>query len=1300
MPETLLDERFRLDAVVARGGMGEIWRATDLRTSSPVAVKRMLAGQPADAEEHDRARLLREIQALQGLEHPNLVRCLGWGSDADHRPYLVLEWLRGEDLARRQRRQPLSLDEAALVVGQALDGLAAAHRAGVIHRDIKPSNLFLSAGGAVKVLDFGLARLADRLTRITRSGCVTGTLYYLAPEQVQGGMPVDHRADIYAAGVVLYELVTGRLPFEAEEPVAVMLKILSESPDLPGMLREDLPDWLEHVILRAMMRAPDARFQTAEAMLDALSSRRDWTAQTVVSQVRPGLEPSRPGAAAVEQRLVCLLCAAPAGTASRLSAEVVRPAVEQLGGVSYALVGGQAVGIFGLSRTTGEEALAGARAGLRALEASEQGALRLLLSTVRLNVAQGLQLDTRDLDRLSRALTGLPSGELVVDAATQALLGDRAQLAVRGEHRVLAGLVRRGAARRRVLGVEIPMLGREAELAALQATFARAVENGEPEALLLVGSPGIGKSRLLAEARASIRQHCALCLEGRAEPSRQGTPYSLLADTLLRHADRADGGRTAEVPARLLPELLARHIDDPATRDEAGLFIAEAIGLTQEDGAIPEALRVARGDPQLMRERIGRAFETLLAAAAASGPVCLSLDDLQWADAESLELCEALLERLEDTPLLLLCAARPGVLETRPRLFRAVDGAHLQLEPVGRRPLRRLIAAAMGAAPSRELVDLVLERSGGNPYFAEELLAWMAARGFLERAGDRGWQLRAVPAADELPEGIEAAIQGRLDLLDLEDKELIKAVSVFGERLWEGGCAALGFSRAGEQLAGLERAELVVRQEHSRLAGEREWAFRHGLVRQVAHAMLPEERRRELHLAAARWLEAAGETDPAALAHHFRLGGDRARAATHLGRAGARNLAEGNLEQAADSFRAALEGGTGTEGERAARRLGLAKALYRLGRNDAARDELERLRPAPGTDHALEAIILRAKLHLGQTRAAEAEALLLEATAPLHGSADLELLFEARHALFWVIWVQGRYHDAGVEAEALLELIRRTEREDQASAAKMARAYYHAVAGDLSRTLALAREAVEHARAARHPYREMDSLLLLGYSLQSAGLYDEALDTLEQARALAARLRSRHHLASIQPCRGQILAERGQAEQARACFAEARQLAAALGDQRTMATALAYEARLLAAEGTAEHGEEAEALAREALALVAGKLPPVEAEVHLALARALLARGQGAPALEQARRGVALLDQLGDHEPYAVEILLAAHDAQLAEGQPAAAATLLQRARALLQERGARISDARVRDSFLSGVPHHERVIALSGQEG
>ena len=270
----ILSGRYRLIRSVAKGGMAEIWQASDLQTDAVVAVKRlhMLSVESSTA---DYRRLLREAEALRDLSHPNIVRYLDVGLDSTNHPFIVLEWLEGEDLAARRARGPVDLNTSLEVVRQALAGLACAHAKGIVHRDIAPRNLFIERGGAkevrVKLLDFGLARYSESvMTCLTRDGTFVGTLHYMAPEQLKGDIEPDHRVDLYALGVILYKLVTGRLPFDAPEPAMAVLKIISETPPWPTELNPDVPPWVEGVIMRAIMRSPSDRYPSAEEMLQAL----------------------------------------------------------------------------------------------------------------------------------------------------------------------------------------------------------------------------------------------------------------------------------------------------------------------------------------------------------------------------------------------------------------------------------------------------------------------------------------------------------------------------------------------------------------------------------------------------------------------------------------------------------------------------------------------------------------------------------------------------------------------------------------------------------------------------------------------------------------------------------------------------------------------------------------------------------------------------------------------------------------------------------------------------------------------
>lgn len=274
MTETLLGERYRLDELIGRGGMASVWRATDTVLGRDVAVKRLHAGLLADEEHAERFR--REALLVARLSHPNLVHLLDRGEDA-HGPYLVMELVEGEDLKTRLRREgALAPEEAARICGQVGRALAYAQAQGVVHRDIKAQNVLLTHDGAVKLADFGIARSidSDGQPGITRTDMLIGSADYLSPEQADG-RPVDARTDVYSLGIVLYECLTGRVPFRGDGFVAVAMKHCSEPMPDPRDANPDVPDWLAAVTLRAAAKEPDRRFPDAAAMVMALEAGPD-----------------------------------------------------------------------------------------------------------------------------------------------------------------------------------------------------------------------------------------------------------------------------------------------------------------------------------------------------------------------------------------------------------------------------------------------------------------------------------------------------------------------------------------------------------------------------------------------------------------------------------------------------------------------------------------------------------------------------------------------------------------------------------------------------------------------------------------------------------------------------------------------------------------------------------------------------------------------------------------------------------------------------------------------------------------
>ena len=271
-PGERLANRFELLRLIGRGGMGEVYAALDVDLEEQVAVKVLHADLLGDAGATQRFR--RELQLARKVTHPHVCRLFDLGRHTTPSGdvfFLTMELVEGETLAERLRRTgPMKVDEARPIVEQILHGLAAAHQAGIIHRDLKPSNIMLTGSRAV-IMDFGLARRDSTLMEgsLTSSGKVLGTLLYMAPEQLQGE-PVTERTDIYAIGLLLYEITTGQRPFGAGDSVAGALKRLTQAPAPPANLATDLPRNWSRTITAALEIDPQHRPATAQVLLDHL----------------------------------------------------------------------------------------------------------------------------------------------------------------------------------------------------------------------------------------------------------------------------------------------------------------------------------------------------------------------------------------------------------------------------------------------------------------------------------------------------------------------------------------------------------------------------------------------------------------------------------------------------------------------------------------------------------------------------------------------------------------------------------------------------------------------------------------------------------------------------------------------------------------------------------------------------------------------------------------------------------------------------------------------------------------------
>ena len=328
-PDTFGDG-FELVGEAGAGGMGFVYEAIDREHGTRVALK-VISGLPSP---NDRARFNAEAEVLERLSHPAIVNYVRHGVTARGEPYLAMEWLVGESLSVRLQRGPLSLVEAVTLGERVADALTHAHAAGIVHRDLKPSNIFLVDGKVEQahLIDFGVAKVADR--DLTQTGQMIGTPGYMAPEQVRGEKTVDHRADLFSLGCVLYRALTGRAPFDGVEVMEILARLLLEQPQPLDEVVLDAPPRLVHLVTALLAKEPARRLGAAAVACTELRAIRDAlaTADTVALAQRPDVIPApslatvvqtvaSPGRGRLRRRTLALIVAL--GVAAIVSAALI-----------------------------------------------------------------------------------------------------------------------------------------------------------------------------------------------------------------------------------------------------------------------------------------------------------------------------------------------------------------------------------------------------------------------------------------------------------------------------------------------------------------------------------------------------------------------------------------------------------------------------------------------------------------------------------------------------------------------------------------------------------------------------------------------------------------------------------------------------------------------------------------------------------------------------------------------------------------------------------------------------------------
>lgn len=277
----VLGERYQLQDPIGRGGMATIYRGRDMRMDRFVAIKVLREVYSTDPKFV--TRFQREAKAASALQHPNIVQVYDYGQ-SDGNYFIVMELVEGTDLRRYLRsRGVLAMDRAVIIAHDVALGLGAAHRRSIVHRDVKPQNIMVGRDGSIKLTDFGIASVYKDINdeRLTTTGMTLGTVQYYAPEQAQGEI-VSPAADVYALGIVMYEMLTGRTPFDGDTPVAVAMQHIQDAPVPPSQLNPNIPPALEEIILRCLEKIPEMRFRDGSTLARALELLGEENSETMV----------------------------------------------------------------------------------------------------------------------------------------------------------------------------------------------------------------------------------------------------------------------------------------------------------------------------------------------------------------------------------------------------------------------------------------------------------------------------------------------------------------------------------------------------------------------------------------------------------------------------------------------------------------------------------------------------------------------------------------------------------------------------------------------------------------------------------------------------------------------------------------------------------------------------------------------------------------------------------------------------------------------------------------------------------
>lgn len=1085
---------YRIHSRLGAGGMGEVYLAQDTRLGRKVAIKLLPRNLKQDQERVKRFE--REARAISALNHPNIITIheIGW---AEERHFIITEYVEGSTLRQLLADGPLRPALAIEIAIQVASALAAAHEVGIVHRDIKPENIMVRRDQLVKVLDFGLAKLltgrpvspvsdesrplaaafnlsASELdTEIkTIPGLVMGTPQYMSPEQVRGG-EVEAPSDIFSLGIVLYETITGEKPFTGKTTLEVLGAILEKEAAPLARCVPALPSGqeLERILQKALAKSVADRYRAVDELRLELKTFLNELGQESKPETSLDRETQCIATAAGERRQVAVICSSLTGYAAMVeqltpeeveqTVALVKAAVLEIvqrhGGMIIRFTGEEMTMLFGLPAIHEDDFVRAVKASLEC-----HGLVREVTGELELRLGQQLRLSSgvnsgpvliqlqsdggqreekyrvigEALQLAARLAAQAEADEILVSQETRRLVspyfrteaGPQLSFKPRSSPLMTYRVLGESGVQTRLEAAEALGLtsytGREKELASLQSIYDKA-RTGDGQFVTIFGEAGVGKSRLLLEFRRLLQRDPTITiLQGRCQSYGGEIPYQPFID-LLRDLLNLQESDEPNLRARALAGI--RGIDPGL---EVYLpFYLHLLSWPSEEHPLPSHLQ---GED--FRLAILEALTAIITLSTGSGAAVIFLEDWHWADQGSDDALKKLVRMAAQYPLIIVATCRPecsfdwACLKHHTQIF---------LGPLDSSPAIRLMKSVIAADYLPEtLADMLYRRTGGNPFFMEEVCLTLIENGRVQVV-DRAARLNGSLEEFDLPDTVQSVIRVRIDRLERETQKALRHASVIGHE-FSRPILERTFESPHQLSRSLEKLQSLGLIHQIRVLPEASFRFNHMLTQEVVYESMLSHQRRSLHEAVGQALEDSprerSEERLDLLVYHFSRAENWAKAVRY-GRetaekdAGLIRFSEalGMLEKVAGWL---LKLPASDERQQAQLQVLLKQERlcetmgYRERQQELIDQALSLLDPVKDQAQLAEVYIRQGELDALLRRFAEGEKVLSESLAIRRSLADRAGECRALRSLGFLCWHEGRAEEAMAYNQSALEIAR------------------------------------------------------------------------------------------------------------------------------------------------------------------------------------------------------------------------------------------------------------------------------------